>query len=365
MGVFKRIRKHQNGSETTYWYIRYWVDGQEKKESVGKVGTVTKTVAQTRLEERKRQVRLGQLDMLEAEIPTLEYFTETYIEYVRDIKQNRSWKSAILYLNSLNKRFGKKKLSQITPRDIDEYKLARLKNLKPASVNRELACLSHLFNLAKRRKRFFGENPVSISKLLPENNQIERILTSHEEEILLKNSSNELKAILICALQTAMRKNEIITLTWDNVDMNNNIITIDHTNTKSKKTRKIPINSRLRKVLLEQKLKVGSSNYVFLSSKGTPYKRHDSLNQAFTGACKRAGIINLRFHDLRHTSATRMIETGASIVAVSRILGHADLKTTMRYAHPENSLKDAVENLSTFESNRTQNRTQHILKENE
>ena len=365
MGVFKRIRKHKSGSKQDYWYIRYWVDGQEKKESVGKVGTVTKTVAQTRLEERKRQVRLGQLDMINAEIPTLEVFTETYIEYVRDIKQNRSWKSAILYLNSLNKRFGKKKLSQITPRDIDEYKLARLKNLKPASVNRELACLSHLFNLAKRRKRFFGENPVSISKLLPENNQIERILTSHEEEILLKNSSNELKAILICALQTAMRKNEIITLTWDNVDMNNNIITIDHTNTKSKKTRKIPINTRLRKVLLEQKLKVGSSNYVFLSSKGTPYKRHDSLKQAYKGACKRAGITNLRFHDLRHTSATRMIETGASIVAVSRILGHADLKTTMRYAHPENSLKDAVENLSTFESNRTQNRTQHILKENE
>jgi len=154
-------------------------------------------------------------------------------------------------------------------------------------------------------------------------------------------------------------------LSWDNVDKENNIITIEHINTKSKKTRKIPINSRLRKILLEQRLKVGSSNYVFLSSKGSPYKRHDSLNQAFRGACKRAGITNFRFHDLRHTSATRMIETGASIVAVSRILGHADLKTTMRYAHPENSLKDAVENLSNFESNRPQNRTHKLLKKNE
>jgi len=117
--------------------------------------------------------------------------------------------------------------------------------------------------------------------------------------------------------------------------------------------------------LTQQKLNVGSSNHVFLSSKGTPYKRHDSLKQAFTGACRRAVITKLRFHDLRHTSATRMIETGASIVAVSKILGHADLKTTMRYAHPENSLKDAVENLSTFESNRTQNRTHQILGENE
>lgn len=162
-----------------------------------------------------------------------------------------------------------------------------------------------------------------------------------------------------------MRKNEIITLKCDNVNLDNNIITVEHTNTKSKKTRKIPTNSKLRKLLLEQKLKVGNSDYVFLSSKGAPYKRHDSLKQAFTGACRRAGITNLRFHDLRHTSATRMIETGASIVAVSRILGHADLKTTMRYAHPENSLKDAVDNLSNFELDRIRNRTHHILDDNQ
>jgi integrase len=63
-------------------------------------------------------------------------------------------------------------------------------------------------------------------------------------------------------------------------------------------------------------------------------------------ACKRANIKGLRFHDLRHTAATRMIESGANIVAVSRILGHADLKTTMRYTHPDNSLVEAVESLT-------------------
>lgn len=360
MGVFKRIRKYKSGSKSAYWYIRYWVEGKEKKESVGKVGRITKTIAQTRLEERKRQVRLGQLNMLDSKIPTLENFSGTYIEYVRDIKCNRSWKSAVQYLKTINKKFGKKKLSSISPNDIDNYKLERLQNLKPASVNRELACLSHLINYAKRHGRYFGDNPVSISKLLPENNKKERILTSIEEELLINNSSKYLEAILICALNTGMRKNEIITLRWHNVDMEKNTITIEHTNTKNKKTRKIPINSKLRKTLFEQKIKVGSSNYVFLSSKGKPYKRHDSLNQAFKSARDKAGIINLRFHDLRHTSATRMIETDASIVAVSKILGHADLKTTMRYLHPDNSLIDAVENLSNYESNRTQNRTHKL-----
>jgi integrase len=143
-----------------------------------------------------------------------------------------------------------------------------------------------------------------------------------------------------------MRKSEILTLKWESIDLESNLIIIDQTNTKSKKTRRIPINSVLRRLLLEQKLKSAGSDYVFLSPKGGPYKKEDSLKQAFSGALTRAGITGLRFHDLRHTAATRMIEGGASVVAVSKILGHADLKTTMRYAHPEDSLKSAVELLA-------------------
>ncbi|HLE24578.1 MAG TPA: site-specific integrase [Thermodesulfobacteriota bacterium] len=184
--------------------------------------------------------------------------------------------------------------------------------------------------------------------MLTENNQDERILTPEEEVRLLNFGSPELRAILVCALNTGMRKSEILTLKGSNVDLESNVITLEHTNTKSKKTRRIPINSVLRKLLLEQKLKGGGSEYVFLSSNGNPYKRHDSLKQAFNGALRRAEIKGLRFHDLRHTAATRMIESGASIVAVCRILGHADLKTTMRYAHPEDSLKEAVECLANF-----------------
>ena len=148
-----------------------------------------------------------------------------------------------------------------------------------------------------------------------------------------------------------MRKGEIISLRRSNVDLDNNVIILEHTNTKNKKTRRIPINSVLRRLLLEQRLKSGGSDYVFLSSDGKPYMRQDSLNRAFNGALNRAKIEGLRFHDLRHTAATRMIESGASIVAVSKILGHADLKTTMRYAHPDDSLKDAVEKLGNFTLN--------------
>ncbi len=348
-------------SMTAYWYIRYMLNGKEKWESVGKVGEITKTVAQRILEERKRMVKLGQWDMIEGDIPTLSEFAEKYINHIRDIKDNRSWASALHYLKNLTSFFKDKKLSQINSKDIDSYKRHRLREVKPASVNRELACLSHIFNFAKREKKFFGNNPVSEAKLLPEHNQIERILTPEKEERLLNSSSPELRAILVCALNTGMRKGEILTLRWTNVDLENNVITLEHTNTKSKEMRRIPVNSVLRKPLLEQKLKVGGSEYVFLSSNGSPYKRHDSLKQAFNGALRRAEIKGLRFHDLRHTAATRMIESRASIVAVSRILGHADLKTTMRYAHPEDSLKDAVEKLGNFTLNRSNFRSNENL----
>ena len=144
---------------------------------------------------------------------------------------------------------------------------------------------------------------------------------------------------------------------WEDVDLENNLIKVSYLVSKSKKTRRIPINAKLGKLLLEQRLTSGGSEYVYSSSNGKPYKRHDSLNQAFGGACRRSGIRGLRFHDLRHTAATRMVESGANIVAVSTILGHADLRTTMRYAHPDDSLKDAVEKLGNLDPNRPENRT--------
>ncbi|HEX3034616.1 MAG TPA: site-specific integrase [Thermodesulfobacteriota bacterium] len=206
--------------------------------------------------------------------------------------------------------------------------------------------MRHLLYLAKRWKKFFGENPVSESGLLKVNNLQERILSPEEENRLIMNSSPHLVPILITALNTGMRKGEIISLRWEDIDFENNLITVRQEVSKSKKLRRIPINSTLRKVLLEQKLKTGWNDYVFLNPEGSPYQRSDSLKRCFEGACRRANIKGFRFHDLRHTFATRLIKAGVSIVVVSKILGHADLKTTMRYVHPEDSLKDAVEKLT-------------------
>lgn len=354
MGVFKRWIKSKDGSKGAYWYIRYTINGKEKWESVGKVGMITKAAAQVRLEEKKRQVRLGQLDMIGAKIPTLNDFSGEYLSYVRDTIAKRSWKRDVLSLTHLNSFLGDRKLSAITSKDILDYQSKRLKDdLRPATVNRELACLKHLFNIAKQKAKFFGDNPVSKVKFLEESNKVDRVLTLEEEERLIANSATHLKPIILTAIHTGMRKNEILSLKWANIDLENNLITIEPTNTKTKKLKRIPINSTLRKTLIEQRPKTVFREYVFLNPEGKPYNRSDSLKRCFEGACRRANIKGLRFHDLRHTAATRMVESGASIVAVSKILGHSSLNTTMRYSHPDNSLREAVEKLANFTHNRS------------
>jgi len=136
MGVFKRYHESKDGTKTPYWYIRYWVNGREKKEAVGRVGIATKIQARARLEERRRQARLGQYDMIGAHIPTLSEFAGDYVTYARDVVKKRSWKKDEAHLRNWNKAFGSLRLKEITPKHIDDYKLARVKEVKPVTVNR-------------------------------------------------------------------------------------------------------------------------------------------------------------------------------------------------------------------------------------
>jgi len=328
------------------WVGEYKDRGKIRRKTFGRKGVITKTLAREMLRRLERQVKLGQYEMLDDEIPIFNEFANEYLVHGKEVIKKRSWWRDTYGLKHFILLFGDRRLSEITPKDVDDYKKNRLKDVAPSTVNRELQCVRSLFNLAKRWKKFFGDNPVSVAKLIPVNNQKERILTMKEEERLLGLSNPYLKPILITALNTGMRKNEILTLRWTNIDPDTKVITLEHTNTKTKKTRRIPINSVLRKLLLEQRLKSGGNEYIFLSPTGNPYKRHDSIKGSYERLCKKAGITGLRFHDLRHTAATRMIEAGASIVAASKILGHSDIKMTMRYTHPDTSLKEAVELLT-------------------
>jgi integrase len=230
MGVFKRWVKNNDGSKTPVWYIRYTANGKEKWESVGKVGVVTKDVARARLEERRRLVRLGQIDMIGTKVPTLQEFSVKYLAHINDVKQNRSAKRTKQALEHFIVFFGSNKLSEINPEDVDTYKSRRLnQGAKPATINRELAVIKHLFNIARKWHKFFGDNPVSQSGLLEVHNSVERTLTPEEEQRLLAVSPKYLQDIILIALNTGMRQGEILSLRWEWIDLANSLITLPQT----------------------------------------------------------------------------------------------------------------------------------------
>ena len=342
MGVFKR--KTRKG--TQHWYIRYSHNGQMKWESVGKIGEVRKEDAIKLLALRKEEISLKGFTKTRKDIPTVQDFSNDYIVHKRDVEKKISWKRDIAALKNLLPYFGHRRLNEISVRNIDFYKEKRLKKVSAKTVNVELEVLRAIFYLAERWDLYFLKNPVKISGLIPCISEQEYVLTSEEEKRLLKAAPDYLKDIIICALNTGMRKSEVLHLRWDQVDIKRSIIILDALSTKTKKKRKIPINRFLKKTLSKIKIQNRDEVFVFLSGNGTPYKSQDSLNRIWKKTLEKAKIENLRFHDLRHTAATRMVEATGNIVAVSRILGHTNIFTTMRYAHPDRSLTDCTDSLA-------------------
>src|SRR4030066_516011 len=290
-------------------------------------------------------------------IPTSAEFSKEYLTYIKDVKQNRSARRTRQALEHFTLLFGNKKLSEITPENSDTYKGRRFnEGAKPATVNRELAVIKHLFNLASKWHKFFGDNPVSRSGALEVQNLVERILTPEEEHRLLEASPKYLQDIILIALNTGMHQAEILSLKWEWIDLENNLINLPQTNTKSKKTRKIPINPVVRRILLECKIRPGGSEFVFPSPKGLG-SHLTWLKRSFKTACKKAGIEKLRFHDLRHTTATKLVESGIPLHAVTKLLGHSSVKVTERYSRPETSIQEAVQILANFTQNRSHEKT--------
>lgn len=331
------------------WAIEYRLsNGKIKRESVGRRNVITKTMAREMLKNREQQIKLGQEDMLDIVIPTINEISPKYLYHQKEVKRIRSYARSEQAISHFSELCGTKKLNEISASDIDIYKQRRLGDgIKMNTIVRDLVVIRHLFNYAYSRKKFFGRNPVSESGLPQVNDKKERVLTIVEQDLLLKHSSPELGIILSFALNTCMRRDEVLFLIWDWVDMHEGYINLPHTHSKSKKSRKVPINKVVRKILLERKLQNHGHEYVFNLS-DTKAGARTWLQREFRQACKRAGIEGLRFHDLRHTAATRLVEANVPLHAVAELLGHSSIRMTERYSHPQDSVIKGSAILATY-----------------
>jgi len=300
------------------------------------------------LYQNERQIKRKQLDMLDVVIPSFNEISSEYIHHQKEVKQIRSFSRSAQAVSHFSELFGTKKLSEISASDIDSYKQIRLKNgIQLNTIVRDLGVIRNLFNYAYNRKKFFGRNPVSESGLPQINDKKERILTTVEQVPLLTKCTPELAALISFALNTGMRRDEVLFLKWEWVNLQEGLITLPHTHTKSNKSRKVPINNVVRKILLEKKLQNDGNENVFHVS-DTMSGSRTWLQRAFRKACKQACIEGLRIHDLKHTAITRMVEAGIPLIDISKIVGTSIKLIVDRYSHQKESLKKAVDILANY-----------------
>ncbi len=343
MGLFKRNK---------VWWMSITYQGKQVRRSTG---TSDKRLAEA--------VRVGIIegrffDKLEE---NERIFSEMMERYQREyVIRKASQESYCYYIKNLLPVFGHYTLVEITPKRIVEYKAKRYgEKVTPATINREMAIMKAAFNLAIKEWEWCRVNPVSKVSMEKERNLRGRWLSDEEEARLLAASPPWLAEIITFALHTGMRLGEILSLTWEGVNLFRRTVMVFRS--KNGERRTIPINQTVLELLVEKsKVRPLKTSYVFYSQAYTRIDHHN-LGRAFRPAVKAAGIEDFRFHDLRHTFATRLVQAGVDIYKVQRLLGHKSLAMTQRYAHhyPE-SLRDGVEvldrrerfitNLAHFES---------------
>ncbi len=227
--------------------------------------------------------------------------------------------------------FGNYTLLQITPKLINEYKnKRRVEGISTGSINRELALMKHAFNLACREWEWIRDNPVKRVSMEKEPPSRDRWLRYDEEERLLLQSPVWLQEVIIFAVETGCRQGEMLSLAWRDVDLFKRIVTIFGKKTGGKRT--IPLSTRAFELLKEKgKVRMLKGDIVFCFNGGKI--NQNTLSSAFKKARREANIEGFRFHDLRHTFATRMAQAGVDPYTIQRLLGHRTASMTQRYAH--------------------------------
>jgi integrase len=207
------------------------------------------------------------------------------------------------------------------------------KTLSPASANRYMAALSHVFTIAVTELGWIPYNPIREMKKLTESTERVRYLSDEERGRLLKvcqeSRNRHLYPIVVLALSTAMRKEEIRQMRWEDVDLERGTIVLHQT--KNRDRRSIPlagIAHRLLKQLHDKR--VEGSPFVFSAANAS---RPVDFRTAWETALRQADIQDFRFHDLRHSAASYLAMNGATLRELADILGHKSLEMVRRYAH--------------------------------
>lgn len=321
-------------------------DGKQVyRAKIRRKGALPLTATFQRLTDAKKWIQITEGAVLEGRhFKTAEAKRHTLAEmidrYIREVLPRKSPSS--IYMQTLQlawwkERIGHRVLADITPALLTEYREALAQGEeKPrsnATVVRYLAALSHAFTTAVREWQWCEDNPLrKVTKPREPRGRV-RFLSDDERQRLLdtcQQSRNPyLHTVVLLALATGARKMELLSLHWSDVDLKRGTLTFHQT--KSGERRAVPLTGHAL-ALMQQHAKVRrlDTQLVFPDATGT---KPLNIRDAFENAVQRAGIRDFTFHDLRHSAASYLAMSGASLAEIVTILGHKTLQMAQRYTH--------------------------------
>ncbi len=301
-GLYKRGK--------TYW-IAIRANGKLYRESTE---TTLLEDAEHFLTSRRKQIRDGEI--LEAKKRKNNRFAELAKDYLECSVRQKAYHSKKLLVNQLISRFGNLKVRELNTKMIEKWLSEQLKCNKPGTVNRKLTVLKHIINKGtdwEMASEDTLKRAYKVKQLKEENTRL-RFLNIEEYQTLIDCCTEHLKPIVTVALHTGMRLSEILNLKWAQVDLKHGFILLNIT--KNGERREIPIDNTLT-IMFNTMLRGFESKYVFAGKDGDPYK---SVKRSFSTALKESGIHDFRFHDLRHTFASRLVMAGVNLTSVKELI---------------------------------------------
>jgi integrase len=311
------------------WWIEYYDhDMRLRRERIGP----NKAAAEHRLRAvlsaraEKRQIRKNP----EAKTK-FKALAQWYLE-LPEVKAKQSYEKDQMHCKKLIAHFGDSLLKDISQAMVEAYKQGRVsaisyrgKATKPATVNREITTLKTIFNKAVRNGKA-ERNPAQWVRHLKENNARDRILSPKEYTRLLAHCPAHLKPIIKLAYHTAMRRGEILSLSWGQMDLKEGFIKLAPKDTKTNEGRLVPLNAELIELFRSMPRGLPMTP-VFV------YQGHSlvEIKRSFATACDRAGIKDFTFHDLRHTAINNWRLQGHDYFRIMAASGHKTMNVFKRY----------------------------------
>jgi len=324
--------------DSPYWWISYTdASGRRSRESSG-----TTDFKEAAAIEAKKRYEAHQQQVWGVEPSRT--FDELLLPYLQETESKKSsWRDTYSAL-PLTDFFTGRSFETITPQDINDYKRhRRTQGLSDGTIIKELRLFSKAINHARQEWGWKIENVVSgrVPKKPPSKL---RWLSRDEFDRLRKQaakarSKDYLVDFLDLAVNTGMRLGEMLDLEWSRVDFGQRLVYLDPDQNKAVRHRSVPINNAAVQALRNQWGRHPRWVFVRVIKKYDRAEKLDSIKKSFNKACDDAGIKGVTRHTLRHTCAAWMVQAGVPLRTIADVLGHADIRTTMIYAHlaPENA----------------------------